>query len=135
MYAGLFLVWLVFFYVGIYLGRMPQRNYSLKPWLALGSIAILLMIIETYYLQSQGYGTPTGLKPSLLLYALAAVIILFSSKAERLFNPDTLFSRAVTSLGSASFGIYLFHIYIAHFCIRVTHSNWIMSAALCLSIS
>lgn len=134
--AGPFPVWLVFFVVGIYLGKMKERDYTLWPWLLLCVAGLVLSCWETrwlYPLHHTGY----GIKPSSHLYSMAVIMLLFSRKVQAVCTSDGRLFNLFVRLGRISFGVYLIHCFfimaVAHF----LHLSWtcLTAAALLLTVS
>ncbi len=108
--VGPFPVWLVFFTVGVYLGKMRERTYALWPWFVLLAVGLALSVLETkwvYPFHHTGY----GIKPSTQLYSLAAIVLLFSQRVQAMFTSGGRVFRAFVALGRISFGVYLVHCY------------------------
>lgn len=110
LYAGPCVTWLVFFCLGIYLGR-NERNYRIKPLIVGLLFSIILMIIESYILDSFGK-SGYGLKPSVYIYSLFVILILFSKKLQDAFDEELLINKCISYIGKISFGIYLIHYYL-----------------------
>lgn len=108
-YAGPVVTWILFFYTGLILCRF-HREYSIKPWLFLLPITIVLMIVETYLLQQKGL-SGFGIKPSVYLYSLVVILLLFSTKVQNAFNERICVNRLICYIGRISFAIYLIHCY------------------------
>ena len=113
VYAGGFWMWSVFFIFGYYLGRKKERNYSIKPWTLLSSLAFVLCFAESLFLDKLGYGIGVGQKPSAMLFSFCLIPLLFSEKIKDTFDKlnckGTIF---LSSVGFYSFGIYLIHCYV-----------------------
>lgn len=121
--GGRFPVCLVFFVIGIYVGNMEERTYRLWPWLLLLLIGLVLLFFETkwvYPLHHVGY----GIKPSIHLYSLAVIILLFSQKVQDMFTSDNWLFRAVSYLGRISFGVYQVHCFFIMFITHFVQLNW-----------
>lgn len=121
--GGPFPVWLVFFVIGIYVGNMKERTYWLWPWILLLLAGLILSYFETkwvYPLHHAGY----GIKPSSHLYSLAAIMLLFSQKVQKLLSSDNWLFRTLAYLGRISFGVYLVHCFFIMFITHFFHLNW-----------
>lgn len=113
VYAGGFWMWSVFFIFGYYLGRKKGRNYSIKPWTLLSSLAFVLCFAESLFLDKLGYGIGVGQKPSAMLFSFCFIPFLFSEEVKNAF--DKLNCKGIvflSSVGFYSFGIYLIHCYV-----------------------
>lgn len=113
VYAGGFWMWSVFFIFGYYLGRKKERNYSIKPWTLLSSLAFVLCFAESLFLDKLGYGIGVGQKPSAMLFSFCFIPFLFSEEVKNAF--DKLNCKGIvflSSVGFYSFGIYLIHCYV-----------------------
>ncbi len=110
LYAGSALVWLIFFWVGLYLSR-SDREYK-NGWFVFGMIlSFILMMIETYYLHLTT-GAGYGIKPSSFLFSFFVILFLFSKNVEMHYNEDRLLNKVIKTIGSISFPIYLIHCHI-----------------------
>lgn len=128
--AGPFPIWIVFFCLGIYLGKMQERNYSIFPWFIMLLLGIIISFIETKWLY-QSYHTGFGIKISTHIYSFAVIVLLFSNKIQKIFNEKSFLFNIITYLGRISFGIYLIHLYLID-AFRVLHLNfgWILSTTI-----
>lgn len=86
---------------------------SSKIWIILAVIFWILSIGESYHLMN-GSLSGSGLKPSAVLFSIAAVILLYSNSFRQYFNGKK-WTRVFSFLGCYSFGIYLTHIFILMF--------------------
>lgn len=109
LYAGCFVLWIVFYYLGCRLS-VSDRNYSLWLPLTITIAGLFLSYIESKYLVSN-YGTGYGIKPSSFLYSLGCILLFMSSKLEKAYQSRYI-GRIVEWFGKKSFVIYLFHCYI-----------------------
>lgn len=121
--GGPFPVWLVFFVVGIYLGRIKERTYCLWPWMFLLIIGLVLSYFETKWVYPF-YHIGYGVKPSSHLYSLAVIMLLFSQKMQVSFTSDNRLFKAFTRLGRISFGVYLVHCFFIMLISHFVHLNW-----------
>lgn len=109
MYAGPFVLWILFFMLGIWYST-HSRNYSLIPAILIVIFGLITSVIETrYYLSMRGSGL--GIKLSSFIYSAGMIMLLFSEKVEKLFAENSL-TRIVLYIGEVSFGIYLVHMYV-----------------------
>lgn len=138
VYAGLFPLWLIFFFMGVYIGKRSDRNYSI----ILPSICVLLLWVtsffESKYLMSF-HGGGVGIKLSSFIYAFCGIIVLFSKYSENLFKRIQWFFKFVCQIGKYSFGIYLSHCYFILFLSRIfsdwTSLNWLFKWLIVASLS
>lgn len=133
LYAGPFYLWIVFFMMGLWYAK-HSRGYSLLPAIAIIITGIVLSVFETKYyftLHHSGY----GIKFSSFIYSVGVIMLLFSSKLERIYNKNAITS-AIAYIGEISFGIYLIHMYVI---IILRHilpvSNWVLSWAITIALT
>lgn len=134
-YAGLFPVWLMFFTTGIMLGRENKCKYKLGWFLVLWAFSILIMYAETRHLEEAGAVNAVGIKPSSHLYAFFTIFLLFSERIRNLFKTDNIFFKLVVNIGTASFGIYLVHMYFLVYVIGRLGMGWLPTIMLTLALS
>lgn len=135
IYAGFFPVWLVFYMVGIYLGRYSDRAYSLFIPLLIVLVGLALSQIESSYLVSH-YGTGCGVKPSSFLYAFGIILLLFSSRTEKYIRKllgDS--NQLLIYVGSISFAIYLVHLVLLGHLVNRFSGSWSIKWFLTFAIS
>lgn len=119
-YAGPSVTWIIFFYTGLMQSR-SRREYPITLLIALLIASVGVMLAETYLLQEKGK-SGFGIKPSVYIYSFIVILILFSSKVQRLFNEGLWINRIVCHIGRISFGIYLIHCYFI-----MLYARWIIS--------
>lgn len=107
VYAGPFTTWIVFFYMGVFLSK-ADRTYSLYQYVIFLLLSVLLMMVEAYILCMNSLGG-IGLKPTVYIYSILVILILFSEKVQTLYNENNVINRIITYIGKISFGIYLIH--------------------------
>lgn len=135
LYAGPLPCWIMFFVLGVLIGRNPQRRYSIILPIILLIIGLVLSVIETNFL-IEHYGKGVGIKPSTYLYSVGMIFLLFSNKVENLLSRTGAIYRFITWIGSLSFGIYLIHCYFVSFIIKLTPINiWLLKWALVLVLT
>ena len=126
LFAGLFPVWIVFYMMGIYLGRLPERNYSPIIPLLIIIAGLVLSQFEASYL-FRHYETGFGIKPTSFLYAFGVILFLFSSRVERrTMRILGQSNRFLTYVGNVSFGIYLIHLHFVGRLAQKFSSDWLM---------
>lgn len=124
-YAGPFVTWIIFFYTGLMLSK-SSRGYPIIILTILLIVSVIIMLAETYLLQELGE-SGFGIKPSAFVYSFIVILILFSQKAQSLFNERLWINRAICYLGRISFGIYLIHCYFIMFYERwISDFSWFM---------
>lgn len=124
VYAGPVIVWLIFFWVGVFLSR-SERNYKIG-WIFVGVlISFALMLIETKF-RHEATGGGYGIKPSSFIFSFLMILLLLSKRMEQKYVKDNIINKVLTVVGDYSFPIYLIHCFVItivfHF---VTVSNWI----------
>lgn len=122
LYAGPFPVWLAFFSIGMWLGDKKSRNYNISPWIWTIIISLLLSYITTK-ISVPFQNRVVGMKLSTHVYSFAAIMLLFSERAQKFLSSNNPVFRFFTRIGSISFGIYLTHMYIIAFLVR-EHFIW-----------
>lgn len=116
IYAGPFPVWLMFFVLGLYLGRNRIKSSKMKLFIFV-LIGLIISIAETYFIfkltnSFQGLGIKIGA----FIYSFSVILLLFSLD----FQPKRKYRLwlSMAYIGRVSFGIYLIHIYILNYLIR-----------------
>ena len=107
-YAGPFVVWFVFYMLGVYYSR-TERTYSLKFSIVIVLIGFLLECIETYFLNTR-YTGGVGIKLSAFIYSYGMVLLALHPQLEVLYRKNILTS-CIAYIGKISFGVYLIHCY------------------------
>ncbi len=133
VYAGPFVLWIIFYMLGIWFST-HSRKYPLKlAWIII-IIGLVASVIETkYYLPIHGGGL--GIKFSSFVFSAGIIMLLFSEKAEKLFRINRL-NKALVFIGEISFGVYLLHIYVCVFLIRLCPTQiWIINWTATLAIT
>lgn len=108
IYAGNFIILLVFFVLGLYLGSIKKITISNKLLIGLILVFYTLSCLESYFLYSlfKNAGlAATLMKPSSFMFSLFFIIYLFK-------NIDLFKSSILEYLGGVSFGIYLIHMFV-----------------------
>jgi peptidoglycan/LPS O-acetylase OafA/YrhL len=122
LYAGPFPVWLIFFVLGLYLGRNKIKT-SKTLLFSFVLVGLLISIAETYYifyLTNSFEGL--GIKIGAFIYSFAVILFLFSLEQQP--KRKTMLWRFMAYFGRISFGVYLIHIHI------LSHITRRMSSAL-----
>lgn len=120
IYAGPLPCWLMFFFLGIYLGQLSDRKYSLSWPLFITCTGFILSVASCIFLNSG-----VGIKPTSFVYSLGLILVLFSSKMERFLSCNNIIYRVMIWLGRQSFLLYLAHMYIISLCLnKLDVSNW-----------
>lgn len=124
VYAGPVVVWLIFFWTGVFLSR-SERNYKIGRIFIGALISFVLMLVETIY-RHEATGGGYGIKPSSFIFSFLMILLLLSKRMELKYVKDNIINKALTVVGDYSFPIYLIHCFVItvvfHF---VTVSNWI----------
>jgi surface polysaccharide O-acyltransferase-like enzyme len=105
LYGGNFGTFLMFFVLGLYLGKTDKINISNKLLIVSIFIFYVLSCVESYALiamYNQAGDAVTAGKPSSFMYSFTLIIFLFK-------NIDIMKSNLMNNLGKMSFGIYLIH--------------------------
>ena len=134
VFAGPVIVWLIFFWQGVYLSR-NRRDYSVM-WIAIGlAISFVLMVIETYF-RHEATGGGYGIKPSSFLFSFLMILLFFSKRLEQRYKADNIINIALTVVGNYSFPLYLIHcfviVFVSHF---IPVSFWIARWAMVVVIT
>lgn len=134
MFAGPVIVWLIFFWIGVFLSR-SERNYKIE-WIFVGVlISFALMLIETKY-RHEATGGGYGIKPSSFIFSFLMILLLLSKRMEQKYVKDNIINKVLTVVGDYSFPIYLIHCFVItivfHF---VTISNWIARWTIVVAIT
>ena len=89
-------------------------------------IGFVAQMLETKYLMTLGE-QGVGLKLASWVYSAGMVMLLFSSKVERLLTKENSTYRLLVQLGTISFGVYLIHMYFVIAETSIMHSdNWLV---------
>ena len=128
LYAGPFPVWLMFFALGLYLGRNKILTSKMILFVFV-LIGLFISIAETYYIFNftdsfQGLGIKIGA----FIYSFAIILLLFSLEYEP--KKKNIFWRLMAYIGRISFGIYLIHIYILSYIVRIAANEMVFSSYL-----
>lgn len=124
--VGPFVYWVIFYFIGVCLSD-KKRDYSLLWPIILIVVGFVAQIFEAKYLMSLG-SQGVGLKISSWVYSAGMILLLFSSKTERLLTKDNLAYRLMVRLGTISFGVYLIHMYfVLAESALIRFDGWLMS--------
>lgn len=134
VFAGPVIVWLIFFWIGVFLSRR-ERDYKIG-WIFIGAlISFVLMLIETKY-RHEATGGGYGIKPSSFLFSFFMILLLLSKRIEAKYVKDNVVNKILTLVGDYSFPIYLIHCFVIttvfHY---VTLSNWIVRWCVVVAIT
>lgn len=105
VYAGNLFTWLMFFVLGLYLGKNKIISITNAKLLLLVIITFSLSCLESYWLideYAQAPNAATAVKASSFLYSFCVIVLLFK-------NQKIFYSSILMRFGKASFGIYLIH--------------------------
>ncbi len=107
-YAGNVLTWMMFFVLGLYLGKNKTLAITQGELLTLVVLSFVLSCIESHWLIAK-FAQPgeavTAVKVSSFLYSFFVILFLF--KNQRMFS-----SNLLKRFGEVSFGIYLVHMLV-----------------------
>ncbi len=116
VYAGNFMTWMMFFVLGMYLGKVSRIKISNPILLALTMVFYGLSCVESYllfYTFDQAGNAVTAVKASSFLYSFFMILLLFK-------NQNWIQSAILKKLGEMSFGIYLVHMFFLQAAVMVT---------------
>lgn len=136
IYAGPFVVWLVFYMLGVFYSK-TQRTYSIKQACLFVILGFILSILETYYWQTY-YTGGIGIKLSAFIYAYGIILLILSQKAEQSYR-ENWFTSTIAFIGQISFGIYLIHCYLINLLNSINPCNiwcikWFLTSLLTIVI-
>lgn len=126
--VGPFIYWIAYYALGIYLSK-SKRDYSLTIPLIIMIIGYSVQFLETYF-----FGIGIDLPVSIVIYSCGAILILFSTHTEKLFNKFSKYLEWLASIGRYSFVIYLIHLYVLLFFNHLFATNYWSIKWLCASI-
>ena len=138
LYAGPFIIWIMFYVQGIYMSRV-SRNYSCRILFMVLMLCIFLQIIESKYLFSLS-GRGFGIKGSAFIYSSIVLAILFAKKSQNLYEQrKNIVFTLIEYIGKISFGIYLIHCYVIklinHFIgLENWGGKWVLTMILSMTI-
>lgn len=128
IYAGPFPVWLMFFVLGIYLNKNKIKT-SKKALFIFVLIGLFVSIAETYYIFNfTDSFNGLGIKIGAFIYSFAIILLLFSLEYEP--EKRSILWRFAVYIGRISFGIYLIHIYILSYIVRIAANEMVFSSYL-----
>ena len=134
VFAGPIIVWLIFFWIGVFLSRR-ERDYKIGKIFIGVLLSFVLMLIETKY-RHEATGGGYGIKPSSFIFSFLMILLLFSKRIEHKYVKDKVINKALIVVGDYSFSIYLIHCFVItivfHF---VTISNWIVRWTIVVAIT
>jgi peptidoglycan/LPS O-acetylase OafA/YrhL len=133
VYAGLFPVWIAFFFIGMFL-RTHNRNYNIALPIAITALGLIFQLIEHKYWLEQG-SQGLGIKLSSFIFSFGAILLLFSKTCEN-FYLNHLQRFKLDRIGTISFGIYLIHLYVLVVINKIaTMDSWLLSWLLTITAS
>ena len=134
VFAGPVIVWLIFFWIGVFLSRR-ERDYKIGKIFIGVLLSFVLMLIETKY-RHEATGGGYGIKPSSFIFSFLMILLLLSKRMEQKYVKDNIINKVLTVVGDYSFPIYLIHCFVItivfHF---VTISNWIVRWTIVVAIT
>lgn len=140
IYAGGFPVWIVFFVLGIYWGKVSEkikkRNYLILIFLTF--VSLMLAVKETYFLLNYGCGG-YGQKIFSFIFNTCVISLIFSRNTQHAFEilKTNIFVNTFAWIGRKSFFIYLIHCYFIGFIIpRIPLSfSWFSETVMVMVLS
>lgn len=134
VYAGPFTTWLVFFYVGVILSK-SERTYNIRRYFCLLPVSVIAMMVEAYLLDMNGQNG-AGLKPTVYIFSLLMILILFSKQVQELYNENNTLNQIISYIGRISFGVYLIHCIVLMILSHIINTNvWVVRWFLAATIS
>jgi peptidoglycan/LPS O-acetylase OafA/YrhL len=137
-YAGFFPVWIVFFVLGLYLGK-NKIQLSTRKLMIFTILGLLVSVAETYFnIWYTGRFTGLGIKTGAFIYSFLAIVFLFSLNTN--FTSDSIIWKVLEYIGKISFGIYLTHMYFMSYLVKpiVSHiqiNNWLLQQFVIISLT
>lgn len=117
VYAGPFPVWIVFFVLGIYIGKKGELSIPRNKLLILTLAGLSLSIAETYMnINLTNSFTGLGIKLGAFIYSFFLIMYLFTYRDTN--NSESPLWKLTVYIGKISFGIYLIHMYFLSYLIR-----------------
>jgi surface polysaccharide O-acyltransferase-like enzyme len=139
LYAGPFPVWIVFFVLGIYMGKRDKLSVSTKLLFIFALAGLLISIAETYlHIYISGSFQGLGIKLGAFIYSFTVILFLFSMQTNKSLN--SLVWRFMVYLGRISFGVYLTHIFFLSYLARpvvnrIAINNYFVDQLLLISLT
>ena len=90
VFAGPVIVWLIFFWIGVFLSRR-ERDYKIGKIFIGVLLSFVLMLIETKY-RHEATGGGYGIKPSSFIFSFLMILLLFSKRIEHKYVKDKVMS-------------------------------------------
>lgn len=137
-YAGFSPVWIVFFVLGLYLGK-NKIQLSTRKLIIFTIFGLLVSVTETYFnIWYTGRFTGLGIKTGAFIYSFFAIVFLFSLNTN--YASDSIIWKVMVYIGKISFGIYLVHKYFMGYFVLplVSHlqlSNWLGNQLITISLT
>ena len=137
-YAGFFPMWIVFFVLGLYLGK-NKIQLSTRKLIIFTIFGLLVSVAETYFnIWYTGRFTGLGIKTGAFIYSFLAIVFLFSLNTN--FISDSIIWKVLEYIGKISFGIYLTHMYFMSYLVKpiVSHiqiNNWLLQQFVIISLT
>lgn len=137
-YAGFFPMWIVFFVLGLYLGK-NKIQLSTRKLIIFTIFGLLVSVAETYFnIWYTGRFTGLGIKTGTFIYSFLAIVFLFSLNTN--FTSDSIIWKVLEYIGKISFGIYLTHMYFMSYLVKpiVSHiqiNNWLLQQFVIISLT
>lgn len=141
LYAGSGLLWLMFFYLGVYNSTLSSNRF-----LGVAGIAVVFFLLisdlESIFLY-ENYSKGVGIKPSSFVLSFVTIVFLMSPLVRNRYNVIICnsFKCLLEFIGRRSFAIYLIHYYVIKIMIENISflnnywmSKWIASVIVVIAI-
>lgn len=116
VYAGFFPVWIVFFVLGLYLGK-NKIQLSTRVLIIFTILGLLISVAETYFnIWYTGRFTGLGIKTGAFIYSFFVILLLFSFN--KYYTSNSIMWKLLVYIGKISLGIYLMHMYMLSYIVR-----------------
>lgn len=84
------------------------------------------MMVEAYLLDMNGQNG-AGLKPTVYIFSLLMILILFSWQIQDMYNENNTLNKIISYIGKISFGVYLIHCIVLMLLGHIINTNvWIV---------
>ena len=133
LYAGPIYLWIIFFMLGIYIAKNPNKDY-LTIGITVTLIGLILQIIESKFLLEY-IGKGIGIKTSSFIFSAGVILCALSQKTQEAFKSSKI-TQYIAWIGEVSFGVYLIHNYCITLFLKMTKTdNWFIMWGLSLALT